>query len=226
MNLPVDTRMYRKVLRVSLRLCAFASKSGFLGVCFTAARAAALLGVVLVAAAAWSADSMLVIENTAIEKKLREQFFTDKGRFWLNNADVCNQSWLESPKVTAAAGRLRIGVLFNGRVGAQVGGQCVGGSDAFNVTASGKPFFRDGRLGVEDIRIDSLSKEMYRPLLQPVFSSMVPKALDVNLKETVVGLLAGRTAPYEVQINEIVATEVSADADRVNVRLQFDLRVR
>ena len=55
---------------------------------------------------------------------------------------------------------------------------------------------------------------------------MVPKALDVNLKETVVGLLAGRTAPYEVQINEIVATEVSADADRVNVRLQFDLRVR
>ncbi len=48
----------------------------------------------LVAPTAWSADSMLVIENTAIEKKLREQFFTDKGRFWLNNADACNQSWL------------------------------------------------------------------------------------------------------------------------------------
>ncbi len=102
----------------------------------------------------------------------------------------------------------------------------VGGADAFNVTASGKPFFRDGRLGVEDIRIDSISKEIYRPLLQPVFSSMVPKALDVNLKETVVALMAGRTAPYEVQINELIATEVTADADRVNVKLQFDLRVR
>jgi hypothetical protein len=189
-------------------------------------RAVALLSAVLVAATAWSADSTLVIENTAIEKTLREQFFTDKGRFWLNNADACNQSWLESPKVTASGGRLRIGALFSGRVGAQVGGQCVGGADTFNATASGKPFFRDGRLGVEDIRIDSLSKEIYRPLLQPVFSSMVPKALDVNLKETVVKLLAGRTAPYEVQINEIVATEVSADADRVNVKLQFDLRVR
>jgi len=201
-------------------------KSSFLRTCFKAGHVVALLSVVLVAATAWPADSTLVIENTAIEKKLREQFFTDKGRFWLNNTDACNHSWLESPKVTASAGRLRIGVLFSGRVGAQVGGQCVGGSDAFNATASGKPFYRDGRLGIEDIRIDSLSKEIYRPLLQPVFSSMVPKALDVNLKETVVGLMAGRTAPYEVEIKELVATEVTADADRVNVRLQFDLRVR
>jgi len=202
------------------------SKYWFLRTCYKAGHAVALLSILFVAAAAWSADSTLVIENTAIEKKLREQFFTDKGRYWLNNVDTCNQSWLESPKVTASAGRLRIGVFFSGRVGASVGGQCRGGADAFNVTASGKPFFRDGRLGVEDIRIDSISKEIYRPLLQPVFSSMVPKALDVNLKETVVALTAGRTAPYEVQINELIATEVTADADRVNVKLQFDLRVR
>lgn len=226
MNSPVDARIYRKVFGVSLRLCAYASKSGLSSVCLTVGHAVALLSAVFVVATAWSADSTLVIENTAIEKTLREQFFTDKGRFWLNNTDACNQSWLESPKVTASAGRLRIGVFFSGRVGAQVGGQCVGGADAFNVTASGKPFYRDGRLGVEDIRIDSLSKEIYRPLLQPVFSSMVPKALDVNLKETVVRLLAGRTAPYEVAINELSAIEVTADANRVNVRLQFDLRVR
>ena len=197
-----------------------------MAVCFRAGQAVALLGVVLVAATASAADSTLVIESTAIEKKLREQFFTDKGRFWLNNSDACNQSWLESPKVTASAGRLRIAAFFSGRMGAQIGGQCVGGADAFNATASGKPFYRDGRLGIEDIRIDSLSKEIYRPLLQPVFSSMVPKALDINLKETVVGLMAGRTAPYEVEIKDLVATEVTADADRVNVKLQFDLRVR
>ena len=191
-----------------------------------AGHAVALLGVVLATGTAWPADSTLIIESTAIEKKLREQFFTDKGRYWLSNADACNQSWLESPKVTASAGRLRIAVLFSGRVGASVGGQCMGGADAFNAAASGKPFFRDGRLGVEDIRIDSLSKEIYRPLLQPVFSSMVPKALDINLKETVVALMAGRTAPYEVQVNELIATEVSADADRVNVKLRFDLHVR
>jgi hypothetical protein len=202
------------------------SRTWFLRNCSKTGHALALLSTLLVAATAWPADSTLVLENTAIEKKLREQFFTDRGRFWLNNSDACNQSWLESPKVTAAAGRLRIGVLFSGRVGASVSGQCMGGSDAFNVTASGKPFFRDGRLGVEDIRIDSLSKEIYRPLLQPVFSSMVPKALDINLKETVMGLMAGRTAPYEVEIKDLIATEVTADADRVNVKLQFDLRVR
>ena len=202
------------------------SKSWFFRISSRAGHAVALLSVVLVAATASAADSTLVIESTAIEKKLREQFFTDKGRFWLNNTDACNQSWLESPKVTASSGRLRIAAFFSGRIGAQIGGQCVGGADAFTATASGRPFYRDGRLGVEDIRIDSLSKEIYRPLLQPVFSSMVPKALDVNLKETVVGLMAGRTAPYEVEIKDLVATEVTADADRVNVKLQFDLRVR
>ena len=209
-----------------MRLCAFASKLWLLSIFSGAGRAVALLGVALFAATAWSADSTLIIESTAIEKKLREQFFTDKGRYWLNNTDACNQSWLESPKVTASAGRLRIAAFFSGRVGASVGGKCMGGADAFNVAASGKPFFRDGRLGVEDIRIDSISKEIYRPLLQPVFGSMVPKALDINLKETVVALMAGRTAPYEVQINDLIATEVTADADRVNVKIQFDLRVR
>jgi len=202
------------------------SKSRFLARFFRAGHAVALLSGVFTAATVWPADSTLVIENTAIEKTLREQYFTDKGRFWLNNTDACNLSWLESPKVTASGGRLRFNVLFSGRVGAQVSGQCVGGADTFHATASGKPFYRDGRLGVEDIRIDSLSKEIYRPLLQPVFSYMMPKALDINLKETVVALMAGRTAPYEVEVRELIATEVSADADRVNVRLQFDLRVR
>jgi len=61
----------RTFSRLSSRLCAFASKSGFSGVRFTAVHAVALLSAVLVAATAWSADSTLVIENTAIEKTLR-----------------------------------------------------------------------------------------------------------------------------------------------------------
>lgn len=178
------------------------------------------------AACVAAADSTLVIEHTAIEKSLRQQFFTDKGRFWLTSAGPCNESWLESPKVTVAGGRLRIGARFSGRMGAQVGEECMGGADAFGVSASGKPFYRDGRLGLQDVRLDSLSNEMYRALLQPVIALMLPKAFDVNLKETVAQLISGRTAPYDVDIAELVATDVTADANRVTVRLKFNARVR
>ncbi len=200
--------------------------SWFLRLASAAGPVVALLSLTLGAAPACLADTTLIIENTAIEKTLRAQYFTDQGRYWLNNADVCNQSWLEAPKVTASTGRLRIAVQFSGRVGAQVGDQCIGGGDTFRVAVSGKPYYGDGRLGLTDIRIDSLSREMYRPLLQTVFDSMVPKALDVDLRETLLRLLAGRTAPYDVDIGELVATDLSAEADRVNVRLRFSLRVR
>jgi hypothetical protein len=178
------------------------------------------------ASSARAADSMLVIEKSAIEKGLQERLFTDKGRFWLNNTDACNQAWLEAPQVSATGGRLRMAVFFSGKMGAKAGDRCVGAADTFDVTASGKPFVRDGRLGVEDIRIDSLSKEMYRPLLQSVMSAVMPKALDVDLKATVAQLLAGRTAPFDVQIEELVATDLFAEGDRLNVRLQFKLNVR
>ncbi len=188
--------------------------------------AALCCALAAIASPASAADSTVVIESTAIEKALREQFFTDKGRFWLNKTDVCNQAWLESPKVTASDGRLRIAAFFNGRMGTRVADQCMGGADAFGVTASGKPFYKNGRLGLEDIRIDSLTKEIYQPLLQPVIDSMMPKALDVDLMETVKSLLAGRTAPYEVEINELVATDLKANDNRVNVGVRFNARVR
>jgi hypothetical protein len=179
-------------------------------------------GVVSAAAA----DSTLVIESSAIEKSLRQQLFRDDGRLELANMGACNESWLESPKVTASGGRLQIGVLFNARVGTEFGGECVGSADTLNVTASGKPFYREGRLGLQDIRIDSLSNEMYRALLQPLVALMLPKALDIDLKRTVNEMMAGRTAPYEIEVNEIVAREVTAEGNRLIVRLDFSARVR
>ena len=44
--------------------------------------------------------------------------------------------------------------------------------------------------------------------------------------ETARTLLAGHTAPYEVEINELVATDLKANDNRVNVGVRFNVRVR
>lgn len=179
-----------------------------------------------VASPAWAGESTLIIENSAIDKALREQFFTDKGRYWLGNADICNQSYLESPQTNISGGRVRIRATFSGRFGAKAGDKCIGQGDTFEMTTSGKPFYRDGRLGLEDIRIDALSNEFYRLLLQPVISTLMPGVLDVNLKQAAMQALAGRTGSYQADIDNLSVSNIIADADRLQMNLQFLLRVR
>ena len=173
-----------------------------------------------------AADSMLIIESSAVDKAMREQFFTDRGRYWLNNLDICNQAYLESPSTQIAAGRVRLRATFSGRFGAKAGDKCIGNGDTFAVVASGKPFFRDGRLGLEDIRIDAVSNEFYRLLLQPMTTALMPRVLDVNLKEAAVQVMAGRTGSYQADIENLTVNELSADADRLSLRLQIVLRIR
>jgi hypothetical protein len=190
------------------------------------AAAALLILLCTIAPISHAGDSLLIIESSAIDKALREQFFTDKGRYWLNNLDTCNQAYLESPSAQIAAGRVRLRATFNGRIGAKAGDKCLGSGDNFVVVTSGKPFYRDGRIGLEDIRIDSLSNEFYRLLLQPMVSTLMPGLLDVNLKDAALQALAGRTGPYQTDIENLTVSELSADADKLSLRLQFTLRVR
>jgi hypothetical protein len=182
--------------------------------------------LLLPALTASAAESVLIIESSAVDKALRLQFFTDQGRYWLSNRDVCNQASLESPQTQISGGRVQLRVTFSGRFGAKSGDKCLGGGDTFEVTASGRPFYRDGRLGLEDIRIDTLSNEFYRLLLQPMMATLMPGVLDINLKEAAMQAVAGRTAPYQVEMENLTVTNWTAEADRLTLQLQFVLRVR
>jgi hypothetical protein len=95
----------------------------------------------------------LQIEFKALERILAEQVFTEEGRRYVKGdpANRCNFAYLEDPKVDADAERLRIRAKFTGRSSLNVLRQCVGLGDAFHVTITAKPVYKDGNLRLADV---------------------------------------------------------------------------
>jgi len=72
-------------------------------------------------------------------------------------------------------GRVRIKVRLSGKLALEVGDQCVGGgSDVVRLTVSGKPTYAGEKIGLTDIRVDEVSNEAYRVLLQQFLESAIP----------------------------------------------------
>jgi hypothetical protein len=188
----------------------------------TLARTARLAVVLVTAAVAAAAQAgEIVIENTGVERMLLDHLYTDEGRYHLVPRTRCQYAYLESPKVTIAGGRLQIATLLSGRFALDVNGTCAGPSDAFEVTVSGKPFFQGEKLGLTDIRIDRVSKEAYRPLLQQVLAAGVSSAVAIDLREGLQRMLASGGTTYTVRVDGLSVTDIVAENNRLRANLAF-----
>ncbi len=183
-----------------------------------------LLALLSLPAAGWASE--IVIENTAIEKMLMDQVFVDRGRYPLVPESRCQFAYLSSPAVSIAQGRLRLKSRLTGRLGLEVGGQCTGLNDAFDVTVSGQPYFSGERLGLKDVRVDDVSNPFYKPMLQVLATQALPQAIDINLREGVQQMLAGQRPAYEVTVGRLLVTELTAENNRLFARLDFAVSAR
>lgn len=171
--------------------------------------------------------SEIAIQNTAIEKMLMEELFVDRGRYNLLQETRCQYAYLDSPSVTISQGRVRIKVRLNGKLAVEVGEQCVGGgSDVVRLTVSGKPTYAGERIGLTDIRVDEVSNEAYRMLLQQFLESAVPRAVNINVREGLQRVLADRQAKVEVTVSQLSVTELIAENNILHASLTFSLSAR
>jgi len=185
-----------------------------------------LLAASLTSFAAGTA-SELTIQNTAIEKMLLEELFIDRGRYHLIKETRCQFAYLDSPAVTISEGRVRIKVRLSGRLAMEVGEQCVGGgSDVVRLAVSGKPAYSGEKIGLTDIRLDEVSNEAYRPLLQQFLESAVPRAVTIDVREGLQRVLADRQSKVEVTVNRLSVTELSAEDNILHATLTFSLSAR
>jgi len=174
-----------------------------------------------------AASSEISIENTAIEKMLKEELFIDRGRYNLVQETRCQYAYLDSPAVAIAGGRVRIKVRLSGRLAMEVGDKCVGGgSDVVRLTVSGKPTYAGEKIGLTDIRLDEVSNEAYRMLLQQFLESAVPRAVSVDVRKGLQRVLADRQAKIEVTVNQLSVTELTADNNVLHATLTFSLLAR
>ena len=104
----------------------------------------------------WCARAVeLHLQFGALERMLADQLFTQEGRRYVRGSKTarCNFAYLESPRVQSSAGRLVIHARFTGRSAANLLGQCVGLGDAFDLTITAAPQYRDGNIGLREVRV-------------------------------------------------------------------------
>ncbi len=171
--------------------------------------------------------SELILEHTAIEKTLKRDVFNAKsGRYHLVDPTTCAYSYLESPQVSIGAGRLKIKSHFVSQVASQVGGECVGASDEFDVTVSGRPLYRNDKLVMDDVRVDDATNLAWLPLIEVFIKSAGPRVLEINLKEAIQRMFKHASTPYEVVIDKIVVSKLVAEENKIRATFDFVLQAR
>ena len=113
-----------------------------------------ICGVVLLGAMCARAVE-LQLQYGALERMLAEQVFTQEGRRYVRGdaKTKCNFAYLEKPRMEGAGGRLLIHARFSGRSAMNVFGACVGLGDAFDLTITATPQYRDGKIRLTDVAV-------------------------------------------------------------------------
>lgn len=177
----------------------------------------------MIAWPAAGAGSEITIQNTALERMLMDQLFVDRGRYFLMRNSPCQFAFLKSPAVAIARGRVVIKTRLVGQIGMAVSDGCAGTRDSFDVVISGRPYFSGENLGLTDIRVDKVSNEVYRILLQQFLDLTLREALAINLREGLQQVIADQKASYEVTIKKIVLTNLTAENNQIDANLSFAL---
>jgi hypothetical protein len=172
----------------------------------------------------------LRIQFGALERMLTEQVFTQEGRRYVrgNKATKCNFAYLEKPRVRGEGGRLYMTARFTGRTALNVIGQCVGLGDAFDLAISAVPVYRQGAIGLQDVRVSSEGRGGYyiRRVcagLQASLARDFQYALDAEARKLLEG--AGPVG-YQREVRHFTVPSIGVANDALVLELDFELTVK
>ena len=190
-------------------------------------RTAALLFVLAHSASAGE----LHIQFGALERMLTEQAFTQEGRRYVHGSKTarCNFAYLEKPQVRGDNGLLRIKARFTGRSALNVVGQCVGLGDAFDVVVTAVPIYRDGALGLQQVKVTSEGKTGYyiRRVCEAMQASLT-KDFKYPLEEQARRMLEDPAAQpgYKREVRKLSVPDIRVTSDALVLQVDFELTVK
>ncbi len=173
----------------------------------------------------------LHIRFNALERMMAEQAFTEEGRRYVkgDKKTRCNFAYLEAPKVTGEAGRLRITARFTGRSALNMFGQCVGMGDAFNVAITASPQFKDGNLRLQDVRVGSDGKNgFYIRRVCAAMTESLTRDFKYPLAEAAKATLEdpGSQPAYKREVRNFSVSAIRVSADSLVLSIDFELTVK
>lgn len=188
----------------------------------------------LLALYAWAARRASAVELRlqfgALERMLTEQAFTQEGRRYVHGSQAtkCDFAYLEHPKVRGGDGKLRITAHFSGRKALNVIGQCVGLGDAFDVAITAIPQYKNGNIGLQEVKVTSLAKSGYyiRKVCEAMQASLA-RDFRYPLDADAHRILEGETRPgYQREVKNFRVLEIRVTGDAMVLSLDFELTVK
>ena len=195
---------------------------------FPKPRVSTLLLASTFALAAPSAHAIdLVVHASTVAKALKAQVFKDKGRYYLQRPDRCNDPYLENPTVSFKQGRVYIGAHFAGKIGALIGGQCQSATEPSAVMLSARPVLRAQQAALEDVRLEAADKPMVAAALQNLIGGNALSRLHIDVLEAVRVLTApDKTAPYTIAVRGLQLTNLVVQDEELHVTVNGAVEIR
>ena len=169
----------------------------------------------------------LVVHASTVAKALKVQVFKDKGRYYLQKPDRCNDPYLENPTVSFKQGRVYVGAHFAGKIGALIGGQCQSATEPSAVMLSARPVLRAQQAALEDVRLEAADKPMVAAALQNLIGANALSKLHVDVLEAVRVLTApDKTAPFTVAVRGLQLTNLVVQNEELHVTVNGAVEIR
>ena len=179
----------------------------------------------LVAPSAHAID--LVVHASTVAKALKAQVFKDKGRYYLQKPDRCNDPYLENPTVSFKQGRVYVGAHFAGRIGGLIGGVCQSATEPSAIMLSARPVLRGQQAALEDVRLEAADKPMVAAALQNLIGANSLSRLHVDVLEAVRALTApARTAPYAIAVRGLQLSNLVVQNEELHVTVNGAVEIR
>ena len=187
-----------------------------------------LLFASTLALAAPSAHAIdLVVHASTVAKALKAQVFKDKGRYYLQRPDRCNDPYLENPTVSFKQGRVYVGARFAGRIGALIGGVCQSATEPSAIMLSARPVLRAQQAALEDVRLEAADKPMVAAALQNLIGANSLSRLHIDVLEAVRALTApDRTAPYTIVVRALKLSNLVVQNEELHVTVDGVVEMR
>ena len=169
----------------------------------------------------------LVVHSSVLVKALNAQLFKDRGRYFLQRPDRCNDPYLENPTVSFKQGRVFVGAHFAGRIGALIGGVCQSATEPSAIVISARPVLHAQEAALEDVRLEAADKPMVAAALQNLIGADFLSRLHIDLLQAVrTWTTPEKTAPYTVDVRALKLSDLAVQNEELHVTVNGAAEIR
>jgi hypothetical protein len=193
-----------------------------------------IVALLLLATGTSARSAELELRYGAIERLIADQLFSQEGRLYVrgNKTTKCKFAYLESPKVGAIDGRLRVSARFSGRTALDMFGGCMGLGDSFEFTLIATPIVKSGALALKDVNVSTPRDSYYIRRVRQALTASFAHDFKVEMQDRARRLLEQTSAQtsatplYRQELASFDLRDVRVQPDGLVLVMDFRLVVK